>query len=276
MKKLIESQSTRNLEVNNDFKVEAASSTRKNLSRVGFWAALLTSIIAVASLVIGFATPARAGPLAQPGSIIPYPYTNAASFVPDDYTWLYPGILLAITFVVLMTCIHRQASEDKKIFSQVGLSFAFIYAVAITTDYFIQLAVVQPSILSGETAGLSLFTMYNPHGIFLAIESLGYLMLSVALLFASAVFAKGRVERAIRWLFVTSFVLAIGSLAVFSLLGYDIIAFEVTILTINWIVLIVSGALLSIIFKRAGSTSQGIPRKELDQVKKGVSKEEVN
>jgi hypothetical protein len=270
MKKMIESQPIRNLEVNNDFKAEAASSTSKNLSKVGFWSALLTSIIAAASLVIGFATPARAGPLAQPGSIIQYPYTNAASFIPADYIWLYPGILLALTFVILMTCIHRQASEDKKIFSQVGLSLALIYAVAITIDYFIQLAVVQPSILSGETSGLSLFTMYNPHGIFLAIESLGYLMLSVALLFAAAVFAKGRVERAIRWVFVTSFVLAIGSLAVFSLSGYDIIAFEVTILTINWIVLIVSGALLSIIFKRSGSTGQGILRKELDQVKKGV------
>ena len=97
--------------------------------------------------------------------------------------------------------------------------------------------------------------MYSPHGIFIAIESLGYLMLSVSLLFAAAVFAKGKVERAIRWVFVTSFVLAIGSLAFFSLLGYDIIAFEVTILTINWIVLIVSGALLSIIFERAGSAS---------------------
>jgi len=276
MKKVSECQSPRSIEVNNDLKAEAASSTRKNLCNVGFWAALLTSIIAAASLVIGFATPARAGPLAQPGSIIPYPYTNAASFIPADYIWLYPGFLLALTFVVLMTCIHRQASEDKKIFSQVGLSFALIYAVAITTDYFIQLAVVQPSILSGETSGLYLFTMYNPHGIFLAVESLGYLMMSVALLFAAAVFAKGRVERAIRCLFVTSFVLAIGSLTVFSLSGYDIIAFEVTILTINWIVLIVSGALLSIIFKRAGSTSQGILRKELGQVKKGSSKEEVN
>jgi len=36
-----------------------------------------------------------------------------------------------------------------------------------------------------------------------------------------------------------------------SLLNYDLIAFEVTILTINWIVLIVSGVLLSIVFRRA-------------------------
>ena len=63
--------------------------------------------------------------------------------------------------------------------------------------------------------------------------------------------------------FRLKFCFAIGSLAVFSLSGYDIIAFEVTILTINWIVLIVSGALLNIIFKRAGSASQDILRKDL-------------
>ena len=76
--------------------------------------------------------------------------------------------------------------------------------------------------------------------------------MSVALLFAAAVFAGGRLERAIRWLFIASFVLAIGSYVGLSLLRYDIVAFEVTILTINWAVLIVSGALLSVLFKRAG------------------------
>ena len=83
-------------------------------------------------------------------------------------------------------------------------------------------------------------------------------MMSVALLFTAAVFAKGRLEHAIRWLFVTSFVLAIGSLTVLSLLGYDIIAFEVTILSINWIILIASGALISIVFKRAAVSATSL------------------
>jgi len=164
--------------------------------------------------------------------------------------WLYPGFLLAAVFVVLMACIHYYAADDKKIFSQLGLSFALIYAAVITVDYFIQFVVVEPSILNGETASLSLFTEYNPHGIFIALEGLGYLMMSVALLFAAVVFAGGRLERAVRWLFVASFVLAVGSLIGRSLLGYDIVAFEVTILTINWIVLIASGVLLSVLFRR--------------------------
>jgi hypothetical protein len=39
-------------------------------------------------------------------------------------------------------------------------------------------------------------------------------------------------------------------------LGYGIVTFEVTIIAINCIVLIVSGALLSVVFKRAGRLHQ--------------------
>ena len=136
-----------------------------------------------------------------------------AAFIPNDYLWLYPGILLALIFVVLMVCIHYYASNDK-IFSHIGLSFALVYATVITIDYFIQFTMVIPSILSGETASLSLFTQYNPHGIFIALEGLGYFMMSIAFLFAAAVFAGGRLERAIRWLFVSSFILAVVSFTV--------------------------------------------------------------
>lgn len=218
------------------------------MSRLGFWSAVLTAVFAAAFFAVGFATPVR---------YIPYPYVDGvASFIPIDYLWLYPAFLLAPTFVVLMACIHHYAADDKKIFSRIGLSFALVYAAVITTNYFIQFAVVQPSLLKGETEGLSLFTMYNPHGIFIGLESLGYLMMNVAFLFAAVVFAGGgRLERAIRWLFVTSFVLGIGSFVGLSLLyGKDLgWAFEVTIITLNCIVLIVSGALVSVVFKRSGN-----------------------
>jgi len=224
-------------------------------NRLGFWSAILTAVMAAAFLAVGFVSPVR---------FVSYPYVDVASstcgglqvvsceFIPMDYVWLYPAFLLAPTFVVLVACIHYSAPVDKKTFSQIGLSFALIYAAVITADYFIQWTVVQPSLLAGETEGLSLFTQYNPHGIFIALEGLGYLMMSVALLFAAAVFTGGRLERAVRWLFVTSFVLAVGSFVGISLLRYDIVTFEVTVIMINCTVLMVSGALLSVLFKRAG------------------------
>ena len=208
--------------------------------RLGFWSAVLTAVFAAAFFAVGIATPARS---------IPYPYV--ASFIPNDYLWMYPAFLLAPTFVVLVACIHSYAADDRKVFSQIALSFAVVYAAVITTGYFIQWTVVEPSILGGETAGLALFTQYNPHGLVVSLESLAYLTMNGAFLFAAAVFAGGRLERALRWLFVASFVVAVGSFVGLSLLGYAIVMFEMTIITINCIVLIVSGALLSVVFKRA-------------------------
>ena len=214
------------------------------VSRLGFWSAILTAVFAAAFFTVGIASPVRH---------IPYPYVEGVSaFIPIDYIWMYPSFLLAPTFVVLMACIHAYTSDDKKVFSQIALSFAVIYAAIITADYFIQWTVIQPSILSGETEGLSLLTQYNPHGVFIALEGLAYLMMNGAFLFAAAVFAGGRRERALRWLLGISFVVAVGSFVGISLLGYDIVIFEVTIITINCAVLIVSGALLSVLFKRAG------------------------
>ncbi len=238
--------------MNSEIKTALATtnSARKGLYQLGFWSAILTAILAGTAFVMGVATPPRSGPFCT-SECIPYPYTNVSAFIPGDYTWLYPGILLALIFVVLMACLQSYASEDKKIFAQIGLSFALFYAIVIITDYFTQFTVVIPSLLSGETSGLSLFTQYNPHGIFIALEGIGYLMMSFSFLSIAAVFSRGRLERAVKWLFIAGFILAIGFLPGLAWLKYDIVAFEVAILTINWIVLIISGILLSILFKRA-------------------------
>src|SRR4029079_16847398 len=117
------------------------------------------------------------------------PYTDVTAFFPRDYLWMYPALLLTALFVVFMVCIHQYASDDKKLFSLIGLSFAVMSAALIMIDYFIQLTVIQPSLLRGETDGLSLISQYNPHGIFIALEALGYLLMSVAFLFAAPIFA---------------------------------------------------------------------------------------
>jgi hypothetical protein len=218
--------------------------------RLGFWSAALTVAIAAIHMIIGVLTPPRAGPFAPPADLITYPYTDVAAFIPGDYAWLYPGILLAFAFVVLMVCIHYRAPEHRKIFSQVGLSFALIYATVISVDYFLQFAVVQPSLLNGETASLSLLTQYNPHGIFIALECLGYSVMSIALLFAAGAFTNGKLELAISGIFIAGFVLAAAAFVVLFLLMVDFVAFEVAVLSIDWLVLIIAGTLLCVLFRR--------------------------
>jgi hypothetical protein len=232
-------------------------SASKGAYRFGFWSAALMAALTAISFAIAVSTPPISGPFCQSGCVT-YPYGNVASFVPHDYIWMYPGILLTPIFVVLMGCIHAHAQDDKKVFSQIGLAFAVISAMAITMDYFIQLTVIQPSLLKGETEGLALFSQYNPHGIFIALEDLGYLFMSAAFLFVVPVFAGGEgLERSIRWFFITGSVAAIGAFVVLNLIyGMNLeYRFEVTVLTINWMVLIVAGVLLSILFKRAERSS---------------------
>ncbi len=232
-------------------------------SRLGFWSAILTAVVAAIFFIAGILTPPRSGPFAPAASVIPYPYTDVATFIPGDYYWLYPGILLAPIFVILMVCIHSYARSDRKLFSHVAMSFAIIYAAIILIDYVTQFTIVVPSLLKNETANLSLFTQYNPHGFFITFETLGYSMMSAAFFLVAAVFGGGRLERAVRWVFVAGVVAALVLFIMLSLLSYDLIAFEVTILTINWIVLIVSGALLSLMFRRAGRGNSPSTR-ELD------------
>jgi hypothetical protein len=223
----------------------------KTVSKLGFWSAVFTAVMAGAFFLLGIMTPARSGPFCSSGCIV-YPYVGGlAPFIPVDYIWLYPGILLAPVFVSLMASIHRHAMPDKKVFSEIGLLFSVIYAAVIIVDYFVQFAVIEPSILAGETSGLSLFTQYNPHGLFIALEAVGYLMMSAAFFSIAPVFGRGRPERAVRWLYVASFALEVSAFTVFSLVGYDIVTFEVTILMINWTALIASGILLSLLFRRS-------------------------
>jgi hypothetical protein len=130
------------------------------------------------------------------------------------------------------------------------LAFAIICAAVMMMDFFIQWTVVLPSTLQGETEGLSLFTQYNPHGLFVSLESLGYLMMSSAFLFLAPLFNGSKLQLSIRWLFVVSFVLAVGTFVGLTLAGYDIVQFEVLVITLNWTVLIVTGILMALMFRR--------------------------
>lgn len=237
--------------------VKAEIPTKQETYQLGFWTSILTALAAAAALGIAVTTaPARSGPFCLVdlvGSCVTYPYTDVAAFVPMEYLWMYPAFLMALLFVVLVVCIHHYASADKKVFSQIALSFAIISATVHALNYFIQLAVVQPSLLKGEVEGLSLFSQYNPHGVFIALEDVGYLTMGVAFLFVAVVFSRQeRLERVIRLLFTTSSVLAVGSLIFLALLyGSNLeYRYEVAAILIDWITLIISGALLGLFFKR--------------------------
>lgn len=221
-------------------------------ARLGFWIAVALAVLTATAFALGMATPPRSGPFCT-GPCIAYPYTSAAPFFPRDYLWMYPGMLLTPLFLLLVACIHCGVEDGRKVLSLIALCFASIAAAIITVDYMVQIEVIAPSLLKGEMDGVALFTQYNPHGVFIALEDLGYLMLSAAFFFTGAALSRAtRLESAIRWIFLGSSLLAFAGYLVFSWhfgpsLGYR---FEITVIAIDWTVLVVAGVLLSIYFRR--------------------------
>jgi len=151
---------------------------------MGFWSATIsTLLVAVAGI------------------------TATASFQPFA---TIIGFLLTSSFLVVMACIHCYASDDRKVFSLIGLSFAIIYATLISMNYFIQLTIVRQS-----TFDISIFDMTNPQSMMWVIEVLGYFFMGLSTLFAAPVFESGRTESLVKWLFVAN-----GILGVLTPVGY--------------------------------------------------------
>jgi len=84
--------------------------------------------------------------------------------------------------------------------------------------------------------------------------SVCYLAMSAALRALRRCSPASRVARAIRWLFVGGFVSVVTAFVAFNVIGHDLVAFEVSALSINWIVLIASGALLAVLFRHGPVT----------------------
>ena len=228
-------------------------------NRIGFYISILTGTATIITFIVAYLTEPLSGPFCVANSCFKYPYLDIASRFPADYIWMYCAIVWLLFYTIFMTCIHHNAESEKKTFSQVGLSFAIMSALILLANYFIQLSVVQPSLLNGEFDGIALITQYNPHGIFIALEELGFILMSLAFLFMAPVFAKGKLEKAIRSIFIGSFALTVITFILISIF-YGIhreYRFEVAVMSINWLTLIVSSVLVSIMFRRSEKSKIG-------------------
>lgn len=220
---------------------------------VGFYSSVLLAVITF--ITFGFAIVAI--PISGANCLegcIDYPYLDTLSQFPKDYRWMVSAILLMLVYQVAMVAIHQTAAQEKKIFSLIGLSFALMSTLILVSDYFIQFSVIPISLMHGETEGITLLTQYNAHGIFIVLEELGYLLMSLSFLFFALVFlTKNRLEGAIRWIFLAGFGLTLVALTVVTinhgLNRQD--RFEVVVISIDWLVLVINGSLLSILFRKA-------------------------
>ena len=220
---------------------------------VGFWIGLVTAALTVVTFALAMT--------ALPDDV-PYPFTSQVIVDqwPGDYLWMYPAMVLVVLFVALLVAIHEATPPARRTTTLLAVCVGVIAAVVLLITYYIQVTVMQPSLEKGQLDGWAMLTMYNPNGVFLALEELGYLLMSVAFLCLAPVFVRAtRLERSLRWLFAGSFVLSIASFAaVFAAQGIDRGAtFEIIVISIVWLTLIVGGVLTALWFRGARQFDAG-------------------
>jgi hypothetical protein len=220
--------------------------------KVGFYSSFSLTILTI--ITFGFAMIAipPSGPNC-PGNCMNYPYPDILSYYPRDYYWMYLAVFQLCTFLIFIIANHFVAPIERKIYSFISVAFALISTTILLADYFLQFSVVPISIMKGQAEGIALLTQYNGHGIFIVLEELGFIMMSIAFIFLSPIFSmKVRLEKAIRWILVTPFVVNVFAFVFYSIsFGLDRdYRFEVAAITINWVVTILVGILIGIFFKR--------------------------
>jgi hypothetical protein len=226
--------------------------TQKTYLKFGFFSSFILSILTI--IAFGFAMTAipPAGPYC-PHNCMEYPFSDLLLYFPRDYFWMYISVFQLFAFVVFIAINHFIAAADKKLFSFLSFAFTLIASTVLLIAYFTQFSVVPISVINGETDGIALITQYNEHGLFIAMEELGYITMSIALFFLAFAFSKNsRSERIIRTILILQLVLTFITFIFYSTkFGLDrSYLFEVATITINWSVLIIVGIMIGLHFRR--------------------------
>lgn len=100
-------------------------------------------------------------------------------------------IILAWGFVAMMASVNRWAPREKRVWSQISLSFAIMYAVLVSACYYTQLTVVRAgaALLSREALNLLSF---NAGSVMFAVDMLGYTLMALSTWFAAPVFTGAK------------------------------------------------------------------------------------
>lgn len=223
------------------------------LHRFARVAAVGTVATVVVSAAVGVTTPPRSGAYCQ-ADCVTHPYTAVARFVPRDYWWMYPLLLMLPATLMLSVAIHGLTVRGRRALSLMGVGLTVVAVALLAADYGIQLTAVQPALLAGETDDLSLWTQYNPHGMFIALENVGYTAMGAGFVFLGSALAaqETRMERAAGWALRAG-----GALTLLALVAYAVVygadlqyRFEVAAIAITWLTLLAAGASLALALGR--------------------------
>lgn len=217
--------------------------------KVGLMSSLALATLTLSAFAFAMIAVPSSGPNC-PGNCMEYPYSNLLPYFPRDYYWMYIVTVQLLAFLVFVIAHHFNTRKSRKLFSFVSVSLAMIATTVLLSNYFVQYAVVPISVMKGETEGIALLTQYNGHGIFIALEELGFTVMSLAFLFLSWAY-KGKqvLEKAMRVIYRIPALVVVISFIYYTIeFGLDRdYRFEVVAISINWLITL-AGSLISFFY----------------------------
>jgi hypothetical protein len=214
----------------------------KSINKLGFWSAILSAAFSLLWFIT-FNLKDLFGSVPAWHDLEAY----AEAFSPLRMLYVYPSLLLALTFIVLMACIYLWSPQDKKIWSLIGLALAIVYSVMASINYNIQAVAVSSNLASGETMGIAMLLPDRPHSVFEALAN-SYIYMALAMVASGFAFSGSRLKNWIRWIFLAQILTAVGQ-AGWSMFGLPETVFIVT--SMIWVIgSPVSFVLLAVLFKR--------------------------
>jgi hypothetical protein len=228
-------------------------------ARAGFALAIAVAVLTLATFAIAIGTPPLSGPFCREGCLR-YPFEAARDRFPRDFIWMYPGIALMVAWTGLLAFVHEATPAPHRTYSLLALVFGAGGSLVIAGDYFVQVTVLPPSLLAGESDGLALLSQYNPHGLFIALEELGYLLVGGSMACLAPVF--WRLHRAVAWTGIACFLAGVAAWAGVSL-AFGVnreYRFEVAVITLDFAAMLVMAVLLAVAWRRAPFRPASRPR----------------
>lgn len=162
-------------------------------------AARLGCSLAAGVTILGVAYASGFAWQAATGGVNPRALSTGAQTIVAVATLILAQLVLGLT-----VCIDRCLRPERRIYSSIAVVFAACFTVTVSINRFVQVGVVRPAQLSGDTDQLRRFLPYDSGSAMFAMEILGWgVFLSLALLGLAAAFRGSRLDTALRWACIT-------------------------------------------------------------------------
>jgi hypothetical protein len=170
-----------------------------NTRRIGFWAAIVATIVGYAYLV-GYILLLAKYPIAPWSGMGAFAASMMTSYGNAVSALQILALLQALSIGLLAIVVHDCVAPELKIFTRIAVVCATAFVILASINYYVQWVAIRQGILKGNIDGLGLFVQFNFDSPMSAINMLGWtLFYGLAALALAPVFRAGRMEKWIRW-----------------------------------------------------------------------------